>query len=332
MKSRSKELLDRAIAATVAAIEVYNKPSFPYRAESFAILALNGWELLLKARWITDHRNKERSLYVMERRQKTGGEKTQKLYIKRTESGNPFTHSLAFLAKKLVESKRLDSDAYDNIRALVEMRDSAVHFYNQSPAFAVRLQEIGAAALKNFAAAIHDWFNRDLSGFNLYLMPLSFVELPARLEAVVLNAQEKNFLAFVDGLETHSQDPSSRYSVTVNIEVNFTKSRAKDALAVQVTNDPKAPAVHLTEEDVRRKYPWDYDQLTKECQARYEGFKIGKGYHDLRKRLQAESRFGIIRYLDPGNPKSSRKSFYSPNVLREFDKHFQRKVKTEARS
>ena len=34
MKARSKELLDRAIAATMAAIEIYNKPNFLYREEA----------------------------------------------------------------------------------------------------------------------------------------------------------------------------------------------------------------------------------------------------------------------------------------------------------
>ena len=66
MKARSRELLDRAIAAMVAAIEVYNRPSFTYRVESFAILALNAWELLLKAKWLALHNNQIRSLYVLE--------------------------------------------------------------------------------------------------------------------------------------------------------------------------------------------------------------------------------------------------------------------------
>ncbi|MNR59580.1 hypothetical protein D3C85_1808640 [compost metagenome] len=34
MKARSKGLLDRAVAATVAAIEIYNKPDFLYREEA----------------------------------------------------------------------------------------------------------------------------------------------------------------------------------------------------------------------------------------------------------------------------------------------------------
>ena len=41
----------------VAAIEIYNKPQFSYRPQSFAILALNAWELLFKAKWLADHKN-----------------------------------------------------------------------------------------------------------------------------------------------------------------------------------------------------------------------------------------------------------------------------------
>ena len=70
MKSRSKRLLDKSIAATVAAIEIYNKPDFQYRGETFSILAINGWELLFKAKWLNENNNKIRSLYVKERRQK----------------------------------------------------------------------------------------------------------------------------------------------------------------------------------------------------------------------------------------------------------------------
>ena len=53
MKSRSQELLDKSIAAMISAIEIYNKPDFLYRGETFAILAVNGWELLLKAKYLS---------------------------------------------------------------------------------------------------------------------------------------------------------------------------------------------------------------------------------------------------------------------------------------
>lgn len=325
MKSRSKELLDRAIAASVAAIEIYNKPDFRYREEAFAVLAINSWELLLKSKWLTDHKNDARSLYVLENRKKQDGTPKKRPSIKATRSGNPFTHSLDYLAKKLVEQKSLDESVWKNIQALLELRDSAVHFYNRSPTFALRLQEIGTACLKNFVAVMDDWFRTDLSRFNFYLMPLSFVGPPSSASAVVLNSEEKKFLDFVESLEPANDDSGGRYSVTVNIDVKFIRSKARGALAVRFSKNPKATAIRLSDEQVREKYPWDYERLTKECNKRYSNFKVATKYHTLRKKLLDDQRFGIIRYLDPGNPKSSKKPFFDPNILAELDKQFVRK-------
>ena len=118
MKSRSKELLDRAIAATVAAIEIYNKPDFPYRSETFCILAINGWELLLKAKWLSENGNKIRSLYVMKPRTKKDGTNSKRKKVKPTRSQIPFTHGLDYLAKELVEQKHSGPIVKDNLGAL----------------------------------------------------------------------------------------------------------------------------------------------------------------------------------------------------------------------
>lgn len=328
MKARSNELVDRAIAAAVASIEIYNKPDFPYRGETFAVLAINSWELLLKAKWLVVNGNKIRSLYVMEPREKLDGSKSRKLRVKTTRSGNPFTHSLNFLAKKLVEAKHLDESAWKNLELLVEMRDSSIHFYNRSGLFPLRLQEIGAASLKNFVTAVRSWFGRDLTKYNFYLMPLSFVSLPAKADGIVLNSEEKRFLAFINSLDTGPQEPDSPYSVTINIDIKFTKSTAKDAPGIQVTSDPNAPEVRLTDTQILDNYPWDYDRLTDECRKRYADFKLVQKYHDLRKKLLADKRkrFGMERYLDPENTKSSKKAFYSRNILPELDKHYEQKL------
>jgi hypothetical protein len=224
-----------------------------------------------------------------------------------------------------VDSKSFDSNAWANVQVLLEMRDSCIHFYNRTGAFPVRLQEIGTASLKNFVATTKSWFGRDLSEFNFYLMPLSFVTLSQQMDAVILNHEEKRFLSFVESLEPANADAASPYSVTVNIEIKFTRSKAKDALGVNVTNNPDAPEVRLTEEQIRERYPWDYDRLTKECQQRYVGFKIADKYHKVRKSLLQDKRFGEIRFLDPGNAKSSKKPFFNPNIMQELDKHFTKK-------
>lgn len=47
-KLHSKCLIEKSVSAIVLAIEVYNKPDFKYREETFAVLMMNAWELILK--------------------------------------------------------------------------------------------------------------------------------------------------------------------------------------------------------------------------------------------------------------------------------------------
>src|SRR5712692_9991625 len=89
--SRAARLLQNAEAALMSAIEIYNKPAFAYREETFAILALNAWELLLKAKVLTEHNNAPRSLYVYFKRPTAAGKQSKKLYVKRNRTGNIMT-------------------------------------------------------------------------------------------------------------------------------------------------------------------------------------------------------------------------------------------------
>ncbi len=205
---------------------------------------------------------------------------------------------------------------------MLEFRHGATHFYNESPAFYARLYEIGAACVKNFVNVVHEWFQRDIAEFNLYLMPLTFMALPSNVESSFLNTEEKNFLAFVNDIDEPESDPESSYSVSVNVELKFTRSKSKDALPVHVTTNSSALTVRLTEEDIRERYPWDYGTFTEKCRERYKNFKANKKYHEIRKCLETDERFARSRFLDPGNTKSAKKIFFKPNIMTEFDKHY----------
>lgn len=324
MKSLSSELLDRAIQAMAAAIEIYNKPGIPYRNESFTILAINGWELLLKAKWLHFHRHNKRSLYVYEHRPTKTGKTSKQKCIKRTRSDTPFTHDVSYLAKQLVNRNILDPSASQNLEVMLEFRDCATHFYNENPAFFTRLYEIGAACVRNFVNAVREWFEREVTEFNLHLMPLALVALPSNVQGVLLNTEESKFLTFLDAIDEPNIDPESPYSVSVNVELKFTRSKTKDAFPIQVTNDPSATPVKLTEENIREQYPWDYATLTKRCRQRYSDFKESQRYHDIRKNLEKDERFGRLRFLDPGNNKSAKKPFFNPNIMAELDKYYNR--------
>ena len=73
--------------------------------------------------------------------------------------------------------------------------------------------------------------------------------------------------------------------------------------------------------------PWDYDQLTSECRKRYSDFKVDKKYHEQRKKLLGDKRFGVIRFLDPANQKSAKKPFFNPNIFLEFDNFYAKQDK-----
>ncbi|MCY4417296.1 MAG: DUF3644 domain-containing protein [Chloroflexi bacterium] len=322
MRSRSRELFDRAAAAMVAAVEIYNKPGFPHKIETFSILAVNGWELLLKAKWLADNNNKERSLYVYERRQNKNGELGKKLYVRLTRSRAPFTQGLSYLSDQLSQSKQLDIAAHRNLQAMLELRDCATHFYSESVGFDARVYELGAACVKNFVSAAKQWFDRHPSEFDLYLLPLSFSAIPEISDGIVLNAAEKNFIEFLNGIDDPDSDPNAAYAVTIRIDIKFAKSSDGNALLVRRSNDPAATAIQLTEEEIRAQYPWDYAELTNRCVSRYSDFKQNDRYHAIRKSLENDDRFARVRFLDPGNPKSSKKVFFNRNILPEFDRHY----------
>lgn len=326
MKSVSHELLDRAVLAMAAGIEIYNKPGFPYRNESFTILAINGWELLLKAKWLHLHAHKRRSLYVYQTRMTKAGTKSKKKYIKRTRSNSPFTYELGYLAKRMLNKGALDQFAWRNLETMLEFRDCATHFYNEDPAFHSHLYEIGAACVKNFATAIQEWFGREVTEFNVHLMPLSFVGPPSDVEGAILNAEQNNFLAFLDSIDDPEADLASPYAVRVNVDVKFTKSKAKGATPVRVTNDPSAPAVQLTEEQIRERYPWDYHELSARCRQRYSDFLVNPKYHGIRKSLEDDQRYCHTRFLDSKKPSSIKRLFFNSNILQEFDKHYAKRA------
>jgi len=321
MKSKSRELLDKSVSAMIAAIEIYNKPDFLYRGETFAILAINSWELLLKSKWLSDHKNKMRSLYVMEAVKNKDGSNSRRKRVKITRSGNPFTHSVDFIAKKLIEKGELDKTVFDNIQALIELRDSAIHFYNYSLKFNIRIQELGTATLHNYVLLYKKWFARDLSQYNFYLMPLSFVRGESTRDILLLNTEEKNFFRYIEQLEDGSSH-TSEYSIALNIDVRFSKTTSKDDIKVILSQDQDAIKVALSDDQIREYYPLDYQTLTQRCRERYSDFVLNTDYHRVKRIYESDLRFAYARYLDPAKKNSGKKMLYSKAIFSQLDNHY----------
>src|ERR1700680_2843277 len=275
--ARSARLLQNAEAALISAIEIYNKPAFGYREETFAILALNAWELLLKAKVLEQNDNDTKSLYVYFTKQTAAGKKSKKQYVKRNRTGNKMTigidGSIDLLVKKGIA---VPDPVKKNLDALTEIRDNAVHYFNASPQLAKQVLEIGTACLRNFIELGKQSLDLDLSSYSLCLMPIGFLPSAEAATAVALSHHEQKVVNYLAGLtrEGH-KDEVQDYHVSLDVNISFKRTSAAAATAVIANdpNDPNALQVNLTEEDIRTQYPWDYAALTTKLKNRYIDFK-----------------------------------------------------------
>lgn len=324
--SLSGELANKSVQAAISAIEIYNKPNFSYREEAFALLMTNAWELLVKAKWVLDHGESLDSLYVLIDDKKGG--KTPKV----NRSGNPLSAGLMHLTARLLEDKDsgLERGCHDNILALVEVRDNAAHLLNKDLYLGRRVLEIGTASLRNYLHLATEWFQLDLSAYNFFLMPLSFYhgfEVAEPTTRAIYPEQVKRLLNYLDALEKTDNDAEGTQHVAMRIETKFVRAKDAHSVAFRWTDDPKAPAVSLLEEDVMKNYPFSYKSLTESLRRRYADFLVTAKYHQVRRKLEKERKYAIERVLDPSNPKSARQKFYNANIIQEFDKLYKLRSK-----
>src|SRR5262245_23597217 len=225
------KFVDKAEAALVSAVEVYNKPVFRYREETFALLAINAWELLLKARLLKDAANDPKVIRVYEPRRTKSGKLSKKLYLRRNRAGNPLTLSLGACVSALDKNPaaRLRPEIKSNLDALVAVRDSAAHYINASPLLAKQVLEVASAAIKNFILLAKDWFGVDFSDSLSLVLPLSFITGSKEIESVVVTAGENNLIQYLQGLAAGAPDENSPFAVAVRVEVKLERSKLATA-------------------------------------------------------------------------------------------------------
>jgi hypothetical protein len=324
--ARSARLLKNAEAALISAIEIYNKPAFGYREETFAILAINAWELLLKAKVLEQHNNALSSLHVYTTRALASGVQSKKKYVKMNRTGNKMTIGIDGCIDLLVKKGVAVPDPVrKNLEALTEIRDNAVHYINASPQLAKQVLEVGTACLRNFIELGKLWLGLDLSSYSLYLMPIGFLPTEAAT-AISVSKDEQNLVSYLAGLMTAPHTVPD-YHVSLDVNISFKRTPANVAITA-VANDPTNPnaiPVNITEEDILKQYPWDYATLTEKLKNKYIDFRENSKYHALRKKIGANPQFKTTRYLDPSKKSGLRKDLYNPNIVNEFDKSYTRK-------
>lgn len=309
-----------------SAVEIYNKPAFPYREETFAILALNAWELLLKAKILKDGENDLRSIRVYEPRKLKSGAPSKKLYLKKNRAGNYQTLSLGQCLKVLTGTKsRPALELKTNITAINAIRDNSVHYITASSVLARQVQEIASACVHNFVLVNKEWFDRNLGNTLSLVLPISFAGTNSNI-APVISPDEDRLIRHLQSLAATDVKNPTDYSIALHLKVKFEKTSMPTLGKVRITRDPSALAVTLSEEDIREQFPWDYRELCKQMAKRFSDFKQDAKFHGLRKPLMSDTRYCKPRYLDPGNNRSPKKDFYNPNILQALEGSYVKKI------
>lgn len=182
--------------------------------------------------------------------------------------------------------------------------------------------------MRNFVTALKAWFGISLDEMNFYLMPLAF-QPPAAVVESLYSDQRSNAVA---KLLEHIQQQEARqgdglFAATLKIRMTLTRSNDSEAEVVRIgQGGANAIALTLSEEDIRNRFPWDYNTLTKKLRDRYVDFLANRKYHNLRQPLEAEPGLCHTRLLNPENANSSTKKFYSSNIVQRLDQHYQKRL------
>ncbi len=320
-KKRYKILLEKSVAAAISAIEIYNKPDFKYREETFSILMINSWELLLKAKILKNNSGDLKSIYIPEKIKNKKGDILKRFYPKLNRAKNPMTIEIKGAIGKL----ELSDTLRENLYLLIEIRDNAIHFLNKEPFFQKKILEIGTANLKSFVNVCNNWFNYDLNKYNFYLMPISFFH-SFEMESFSINKQPKqiqNLITYIIQKEIeHPSDERNNHNISLKLETKFIKSSNIEALPVKHSEDAKLKVKIDIDEKFKNQYPLDYQGLIKKMKNRYKNFIINNKFYFFKKELEFNKKYCDKRFLDMIKKAGTSKKYYSTEIFKKFDKFY----------
>lgn len=272
MKATYQILLDNSLSAAISAIEIYNKPDFKYRNETFVILIINAWELLLKAKILKDNHNNKISLYV---------KGSDNEYIT-SRTGNYLTIEIT----KAMSAVKLNSTLKENIEHILEIRDTAIHFYNKDT-ISYTIFALGAATLQNYQKIIKQWFSRDLTAYNFYILPLGFNYSFKNFSMIDINAEPeaiRNLLKVIVKSQNSGFDFQSGFYLVADIiaEVTSAKKMANPADITIAIDQKSSDSGIIRQQKIIDLYPFTTAEVWEQVKLAIPSLKQNTFYEFIK--------------------------------------------------
>jgi len=334
-KNITEALLENSKSAILACVELHNKPSFPYRYEICVILAINAWELLLKAFIAQNHPE-------------------VKLIVKDGQT-KPFDECIGFVASVIGKGFRV---THENINKLYEFRCHIIHFYKDD--IGLILYSLLHKSVILYNEFLSQNFNIDLAEVtNLYLLPIGFKSFTSPVNFLSKQSKLSNnstaVKTYIESIirSTNSlNDEGIEEAIMANFNIAaFNENRIKNADiiasisqneseakltiknvfdSVKITDNESAKRVKIEEDSVFKTiYVLSYQDLIIKSRELYIDFKQGAKFNRIMKSIKGKPEYHKIRYLDIKTKTGTGKDYYTHAIFNELSNHFTLKEKEE---
>ena len=307
----SDRLAMKALSAARSAIEIFNKPVFDYKQESFVILITNSWELLIKAKILKDSGHKKNSIYVQSKPQTKNGAQPKRFYPAKNRCGNPKTIDI-FAGLRFTN---IDQTLKSQIELLVELRDNAIHFINDEKQLTIKIFQIATATVRSFIKCYKTWFPEiDLVE---PILPIGFQvidSIPIDISGAE-SGEVKRILDYVHKVELRDTN-HGEHAISYNIDISLSRnSRSADVFRIDNENTAAFP-IRVQEADlIDSNFGMDYEQLRKRLKTRRPDLRYDKRFVKIYNEVKNDPRLCLIRHLDPRNSRSTKKAFFSQQAV-----------------
>jgi len=313
-------LLENSKAAIMGAVELHNKPVFPYRYEISVILTINAWELALKA-------------FILKFRPDV------KMFGKDGQS-KEFLECIGSVHFKLGNDFLVQKE---NIELLYKYRCDTIHFYGEG--YELILYSLLRPNIIYFSEFLLTHFEIDLANeANLIILPIGFKRSISPIDYLSENSIEGNstIKEFINSIAKSAQTLEENgftdgliCNYTMNLEnvdkvknadiiVGITKEPVEGAISINkvlkkgsFTLDANAPKFQIDEESLFKTIftisHKDFIKIIKEK----VGYKENTAnFEIIKSEIRSDPNCFKYRYLDAvPTPKSTKKPYYSQEAI-----------------
>jgi len=328
VKNITESLIENSKSAIIGCVELHNKPIFPYRYEVCTILAINGWELLLKA-YIAQN-NPEVKL------------------IKKDSHSKPFEECVSFVSSKLGKPFKAIEE---NLNRLYDYRCHIIHFYKDK--IDTILYSLLHKTILFYNSFLKEHFNTDLTEeTNLMLLPIGFkpfaspvdflskesefsnssIAVKKFIESIIASTEELNNQgieeAILTGFNVAVINENRIKNADIIAGITSIESDAKLTVSnvisnVKITDDESARKIKIDEESLFSTiYVLAYYDVVNKCRLLYSDFKQDPKFNRIMKTLKGNPEYHKKRFLDIQKQSGSAKDWYTNSIFLEFNKHY----------